>query len=250
MAKLTNIVHREKEFTEEQAKTLEKDFTDPMGDVFAVMDHVSQTDGGAVGCRYSRSDKGVARFWVEEFIPNPDRGLEFYDKVLAQYEDDSVAEMGSGRLCMEGVSNVATRAIENPRIGLSFIEKSSRYIPIKRFNGQWPFYQEPKILGDEEIANDFVSLMDMLFTTYQKFLEEGKNFYRERFPMPEKVTQRAYEKSLEAKSLDVIARRLLPTAWLTDVAAFGNYRAWETALLDWQAHPLEEVRNIGHASYE
>ena len=249
MAKLPNIVHRPKEFTEEELKVLGEAFTDPLGDVFAIKNSVDQTDGGAVGCRYSRSDKGVPRLWIDEFVPNPDRGLEFYDKVLAQYGDDSVAEMGSGRLCIEGISNVSTRILENPRISIQFIEKSSRYVPIKKFNGQWPFYQDPKIMGSE-FANDFVDLIDLLFTSYQRFLEEGKKFYRERFPQEEGVTDRAYEKSIEAKSLDVIARRLLPTAWLTDVAAYGNFRAWETAILGWQSHPMQEPRDIANAAYE
>src|SRR3972149_8887145 len=97
-----------------------------------------------------------------------------------------------------------------------------------------------------EFANDFVDLIDLLFTSYQRFLEEGKKFYRERFPQEEGVTDRAYEKSIEAKSLDVIARRLLPTAWLTDVAAYGNFRAWETAILGLQSHPMQEPRDIAN----
>ena len=36
----------------------------------------------------------MRRVFLDEFISNPNRGKEFYDRVLLEYGDDSVAELG------------------------------------------------------------------------------------------------------------------------------------------------------------
>jgi thymidylate synthase ThyX len=56
----------------------------------------------------------------------------FYDRVLLGYGDDSVAELGGAHIACEGISNIASIALEDSRLGISPLEKSTRYVPFNR----------------------------------------------------------------------------------------------------------------------
>ena len=47
--------------------------------------------------RYSRTDKTMRRVFLDEFAKNPNRGEEFYKRILLEYGDDSVAELGEAQ---------------------------------------------------------------------------------------------------------------------------------------------------------
>ena len=63
--------------------------------------------------RYSRTDKTMRRIFLDEFAKNPNRGEEFYRRVLLEYGDDSVAELGEAQVAVEGISNIAAKKIED-----------------------------------------------------------------------------------------------------------------------------------------
>ena len=80
----------------------------------------------------------MRRVFIDEFLSNPNRGTEFYNKVLLDYGDDSVAELGTAQCALEWVSNISAQKIEDHRIGFSFLEKSSRYVAFdKKINGNY-----------------------------------------------------------------------------------------------------------------
>ena len=68
-------------------------FSNTDKNIFAIITP-KQVDRGALMSRYSRTDKTMRRVFLDEFISNPNRGKEFYDRVLLEYGDDSVAELG------------------------------------------------------------------------------------------------------------------------------------------------------------
>ena len=51
--------------------------------------------------RYSRTDKSMRRVFLDEFLKNKNRGEEFYNRVLIEYGDDSVAELGVHKLLLK-----------------------------------------------------------------------------------------------------------------------------------------------------
>jgi thymidylate synthase ThyX len=92
--------------------------------------------------RYSRSAKDLRRVFLDEFLsqmdafqapitPNDSDALKkaraFYDKVLVGYGDDSVAQLGGAHIACENISNVAANLLEDARIGIAPLEKSTRY---------------------------------------------------------------------------------------------------------------------------
>ena len=124
------------EFSTKEQKVLEKHFSNSNKNVFAVITP-KQVDRGALMSRYSRTDKSMRKIFLDEFLKNKNRGEEFYTRVLLEYGDDSVAELGGGQIAIEGLSNIAVKKIEDRRIGLSYLEKSSRYVSWdKKVNGR------------------------------------------------------------------------------------------------------------------
>ncbi|HEX7207065.1 MAG TPA: FAD-dependent thymidylate synthase, partial [Nitrososphaeraceae archaeon] len=133
-------------FTDEEKSVLKLHFSNPDRAVFAIITP-RQVDRGALMSRYSRTDKTMRRIFLNEFANNPKRGEEFYQKILLEYGDDSVAELGEAQVAIEWISNVAAKKIEDHRIGLSYLEKSSRYVAFdQKVNGHYKYHREEKIM--------------------------------------------------------------------------------------------------------
>src|SRR5207237_2420867 len=60
------------------------------------------------------------------------RAEEFYERVLVGYGDDSVAELAGAHVAVEQTSTLAAKALEDSRIGISPLEKSTRYVRFDR----------------------------------------------------------------------------------------------------------------------
>ena len=97
-------------FTEEEKAELKGHFSNADKAVFAIITP-KQVDRGALMSRYSRTDKTMRRVFLDEFAKNASRGEEFYKRVLLEYGDDSVAELGEAQVAVEGISNVAAKKI-------------------------------------------------------------------------------------------------------------------------------------------
>src|SRR3989338_4486926 len=66
-----------------------------------------------------------------DLFANP-RARSFYTKWLAEYGDDSIAQMAGAHLVYWGISQVCIKHIEDQRIGIAPIEKSTRYANYSR----------------------------------------------------------------------------------------------------------------------
>jgi thymidylate synthase ThyX len=223
---------------------------------------------GALFSRYSRSDKSVRRILLDEFIKAPEAGFErivagagangvdqlvaiqqaeaFYERVLVGYGDDSVAELGSAHLACEGISNIAAKALEDSRIGIDPLEKSTRYVPFNRkIDGRYRYYREPAIMASSH-ARRYETTLDHLFDTYDALLQPALAWVQENTPRDAATSTRAYNSATRAKAFDLL-RGLLPMATLTNVGLFGNGRAFEYLLTKLAASPHDEVRTLGAA---
>ena len=104
------------EFSNKEKKILSNHFSNTDRNVFAIITP-RQVDRGALMSRYSRTDKSMRKIFLDEFLKNENRGSEFYDRVLLEYGDDSVAELGEAQIAVEGLSNIAVKKIEDRRTG-------------------------------------------------------------------------------------------------------------------------------------
>ncbi|HEX8676146.1 MAG TPA: FAD-dependent thymidylate synthase, partial [Segetibacter sp.] len=226
---------------------------------------------GALMSRYSRTDKTMRRIFIDEFLSNPNRGTEFYNKVLLEYGDDSVAELGTAQCAIEWISNIGAQKIEDHRIGLSFLEKSSRYVAFdKKVNGVYKYHRDKKIMSSS-FADNFIQSCDLSFETYSKNIAPMQNYLKEKIPIDDlyfynsagnsetpfnhlsnmddiKNAKKVYNSTIKAKALDIL-RNLLPSSTLTNLAITGNGRAFEYLLFHVLYSDLDEIRDIGNQLY-
>lgn len=195
--------------------------------------------------RYGNTLREFIRFLqqhpIESIFSNP-RARSFYAKWLAQYGDDSIAQMAGSHLVFAGLSQVAIKHFEDQRIGLAPIEKSTRYVDYSRkIHGQYQYYTDPT-LRDLGVEEEYRLAMDNLFSTYTNLLPRLTTWLQAHFP-EEKATV------IEKKAFDTL-RGLLPTSTLSQVAFFGNGQAFEYLVSRSGQHPLGEVRWAGERAYE
>ncbi len=251
------------EFTKEEKTLLEPYFTNLDKNVF-VLKNLPQVVCGTLFSRYSRSDKPLRRLLLDDFMNKPEfefkkiagikknvkeeliavkKAEEFYDRVLVDFGDDSVAELGGAHVGIENVSQIGAKILEDSRIGLSPLEKSTRYIYFeKKVNGEYKYLREKTIMKSE-FREEYVELCDFLFQTYEELKPAMRDFIKEKFPQ-EEVSDRAYKSTVKAKVCDII-RVFLPASTLTNLGLYGNGRAFEYLLQKMYSHPLKEMHDIG-----
>lgn len=245
------------EFTQREAALLRRYCTNVDGRVFALR-NLPEVVKGALFSRYSRTEKSLRRVLLDEFLSEPDAGIdpgasrgtdvlhasrraeEFYERVLVGYGDDSVAELAGAHLAVERVSTLAAKALEESRIGISPLEKSTRYVRFDRRgkDGRHRYHR-----GAELAHPAYEPAMDALFQAYSELVDPLTEHIRATYPAEAGETERAWKAATRAKALDLL-RGLLPAAALTNLGLFGNGRALEHLLTRCAASELPEVRGL------
>src|SRR5262245_23064201 len=156
------------DFSSTEQQNLTPFFTNLTEPIFGLK--LPQEVAGALFSRYSRSTKSLRRIFLDEFLGNSDlllhqlpgnqqtteehsaalkKAREFYDRVLIGYGDDSVAQLGGAHVACEQISNVAAKLLEDARIGIAPLEKSTRYVRFdaKDQYGEYLFYKEPNLMA-------------------------------------------------------------------------------------------------------
>jgi thymidylate synthase ThyX len=239
-------------FSADEARVLAPYFTNTDKPVFALR-HLPETVKGALFARYSRSARSLRRLFLDEFLdevatagpPWPaaaasQRADKLYARVLGEYGDDSVAQLGSAHLACEGASNVLTKVLEWGRL-MAYLEQSTRYVPLTdRPHGRWR-YHIPAELDASSVREMFVGTTDAAFETYARWIPALQAHFRARYPQAPEDSERVYRSVIRAKTLDTL-RGLLPSATQSNVGLFGTGQAYEALLLRMFGHPLAEVR--------
>ena len=247
------------EFNPAESALLSRYFTNMDRPVFALR-NLPEVVKGALFSRYSRTEKSLRRVLLDEFINEPDSGFdrlagtppvdddmvavrraeEFYERVLVGYGDDSVAELAGAHVAVEQTSTLAAKALEDSRIGISPLEKSTRYVRFDRagLDGRYLYYRGPELAHP-----DYEPAADALFDAYSGLVEPATLAIRERFPQEEGETDRAWKSATRAKALDLL-RGFLPAGALTNLGLFGNGRAFEYLITKMAAHELPECKRL------
>jgi len=274
-------------FTPQEKSALAPFFTNLDADVFGLK--LPQEVAGALFSRYSRSTKSLRRTFYDEFLGDPELALKdllggalpsgdssaalakaraFYDRVLVGYGDDSVAQLGGAHLACENISNVAANILEDARIGIAPLEKSTRYVRFdqKDAAGNYLFYREPKIM-DSRHRDEYLAVMNLLFDTYSRQIDPMIEFVRRSLPIEEvelrhpetgaavgyrdaqkdeklkKWAEGAYRSTIRTQACDIL-RGYLPAATLTNVGFFGIGQAFEYLLTKLYSSELVEMRGL------
>ena len=280
------------EFTQNERKTLVSFFTNLDQPVFGLK--LPQEVAGALFSRYSRSTKSLRRTFLDEFLGDPELALKdllvgeipgsdqsdalkkaraFYERVLVGYGDDSVAQLGGAHVACEKISNVAANLLEDARIGIAPLEKSTRYVRFdqKDEGENFLFYREPKIMTSPHRA-EYLEVMNLLFDTYSRQIEPIIEFVKKSLPIEDvelrhpqsgeplrygeaqkdeklrKWAESAYRSTIRTQACDIL-RSYLPAATLTNVGFFGVGQAFEYLLTKLFSHELTEARDLAGAMH-
>ncbi|MCL4379264.1 MAG: FAD-dependent thymidylate synthase [Candidatus Marsarchaeota archaeon] len=191
-------------FTPDEERILRHFFTNTGGSTFATK-NLPQETSAALFARYSRSQMSVRRLFLAEFIRDPDTGKVdegfdellsaidtvernrvggkrakgFFARVIAQYGDDSVIDMGGTHVAVEGVDQIEAKLIEDSRLA-GYIEKSTRYMdftgklridnegfvvgPSGDSSGNYLYKEYPEVQAST-LGSKYTYTMDRLFET-------------------------------------------------------------------------------------
>ena len=280
------------EFTAEEKNRLRPFFTNLDRSTFGLK--LPQEVAGALFSRYSRSTKSLRRTFLDEFLGDPELGLDdllgdqsaasddsaalkkaraFYERVLVGYGDDSVAQLGGAHVACENISNVAAKLLEDARIGIAPLEKSTRYVRFdqKDAAGNYLFYREPKIMASRH-RDAYLEVMNLLFETYSRQMEPMLASIAKALPIEQlevrdpttgkalpyadakhddrlrRWAETAYRATVRAHACDVL-RSYLPAATLTNVGMFGVGQAFEYLISKFYSHELTEAKELGGAMH-
>lgn len=250
---------------EEEKHLIEKFFTNLDKSVYSIF-LLPPEIAGALCSKTSRSRDDLRKIFLNEFIKpfleseygkslqefieflqksdalkkifNNPKARDFYSRWLAEYGDDSIAQMAGSYVIFSGLSQIAIKHFENQRIGLAPIEKSTRYVDFSvKINNHYPYFVPPEI-KETNLYNEYQETMDYVFKTYSKLYEKYFNYLlKQVFPNEKEIV-------LKTKSFDVM-RLILPMATLGQVAFFGNGQAFEYAINRSLNNTLEEIRWAG-----
>ncbi|MDE3156864.1 MAG: FAD-dependent thymidylate synthase [Acidobacteriota bacterium] len=238
-------------FTDEERRALAPYFTNADQPIFALT-NLPETVKGALFARYSRSAKSLRRLFLDEFLEQMDgaggpassgagvgRAERLYARVLSDYGDDSVAQLGGAHVACEGVSNILTKALEWGRL-MAYLEQSTRYVPYTdRPGGRWKYVIPPE-LEHSPLRARYCEALDRAFDTYARWIPPVEELFRARHPKDPKDSDGVYRAAIRAKALDTL-RGLLPAATRSNVGLFGTGQAYEALLLRLRANPLAEA---------
>ncbi len=172
-------------------------------------------------------------------ILNNQRAQAFYAKWLAQFGDDSIAQMTGTHAIFWGISQVAMKFAEDQRIGLEPLEKSTRYVQFgNKVGGRYLYYIPGPDLERLGLLAEYSETLNRLFETYVSLQQPLIAWFKANFAEKDPV--------LEKKAFDTL-RGLLPMATLGQVAFRGNAQAFEYLINRTAKHPLGEFRWISAA---
>ena len=175
-----------------------------------------------------------------------ERAQSFYDRILDGYGDDSIGELGGAHLALENVSMIATKVLEDARIGGSPLEKSTRYVSFsEKVDGDYRFYKEPRIMASGH-KERYLATCRGLFQTYSDLFDPLCAFIHKEAPRPDGVSEAAHNRSVRARAFDAL-RGLLPASTQTNMGVFGNGRFFETLILRLALGELTELKDLSGA---
>jgi len=184
-----------------------------------------------------------------EKVVNSKRARGFFEKWLAAYGDDSIAQMAGAHIFFENISNVATKILEDFRIGFAPLEKSTRYVLFdQKVAGRYLYFLEPDLIKSK-FKKDYVQNLNMLFRRYNQSIEPLIKYLKKLFPQGKDQSDRAYAETVKAKACDVL-RAYLPAATITNVGFFGVGQSLEYVITKCYSHPLAEIRILATSAQQ
>jgi len=167
-----------------------------------------------------------------------DKARAFHEKWVVGYGHGSVAEHAVVHLAIEDVSIIASKVIEDLRLG-SYTEKSTRYVVFDRDS----YVDLPEL--PEPLRARYRASCQRLFEGYLALQPAVEQRVRELCPRKPEQTEAAWNAAVRAQVLDLL-RGLLPAGTRTNLGLTANARALAMLIGKMMSSPLAEVRRIAN----
>ena len=165
----------------------------------------------------------------------------FHEKWVIGYGHASVAEHAVLHIAVEGLSRLATEALESNRLA-SYTEKSTRYQPF----GENDFVTPPELDERPDLQARYRETVRDLFSAYHRCMAAAREEIARRYPRGEDESESRWDARHRSKYADV-CRFLLPASVQANVGVTINARALAHTLRKMLSHPLAEVRQVAEA---
>lgn len=248
-------------FTPDETGILDRFFTNTDLPVFGLI-NLPEVVKGALFARYSRSPKSLRRLFLDEFVSDPETGIDaialgmdddplvatkkaedLYKRMFFDYGDDSVAQLGGAHLACEQASNLLTKVLEWGRLA-AYLEQSTRYIKYDAMLGDRYRYLTSDEIAASKFGDRYAAHMERVFDTYSRMVAAMTNVFEGRHPKQENDPAWVWNATIRAKACDTI-RGMLPISTLSNVGIYATGQAYEMGVTRMQASPLAEVRDYG-----
>ena len=254
-------VYHTEQFSEEERAVLAQFFTNTDRPVFALI-NLPEVVKGALFARYSRSSKSLRRLFLDEFVSDPETGIDavalsldtdprvatkraeqLYTRMFFDYGDDSVAQLGGAHLACEQASNLLTKVLEWGRLA-AYLEQSTRYVKYDARLGDRYRYLVPDEIAGSAFVDRYVDHMEHVFDTYSRMVAHMTTVFEKRHPKQGDDPKWIWNATIRAKACDTI-RGMLPISTLSNLGIYGTGQAYEMSLVRMRSNPLAEVRDYG-----
>lgn len=202
-----------------------------------VTDHLDPEEQAMLLAMYSRTFASI-----ESRLPTTQEETNSLKQRLGKfyvgYGHKSVGQLGTTTIFLEGVSQIAAKAIEDTPL-FNGQESSTRYID---------YSTQPLVSYNEEIAQWQARFMDL----YQRALPETIAKVSAEYPLEaqgDNVARITYVNTVNARAFD-ICRGILPAGSTTNVGFSGTFDTLNDQFGKLLYHPASEVQELASAVLE
>jgi thymidylate synthase ThyX len=185
--------------------------------------------------RYSRSPDSIedSLKWVHAHSSE-----KFWEQFYFAYGHGSIADLGHVTICFENISELAAIRLEDEPLW-DGQAKSSRY---QNFAAAGCYV--PSEISNSETEGSYRGILGSLYNIYRLLKDPVKSYLAERYPCPDSMKPADYDRTIAARTYDVI-RYLLPLSAKTNVGQVVSIRTLEKQMTRFLSAPLPELLGIG-----
>lgn len=218
--------------------------------VYTFTDEASTTMVSAAMARLSRNPNDLRTIMADEFLgmSKDEKDEALLRRVVTQFGDDSVMQLDNLQVVFEGVSNIATKAIERGRYA-AYLEQSTRYLRFDRKDEDGNYrYHLPEEF-DADTKADYKEKLDEVFDIYSELYVQVKAHIEKTSTVPQSERDAAWRNACHAQACDSI-RGLLPAATKSTVGMAGSTQSFYNLIMHLESEPLPELKKLGKGVLE
>lgn len=210
--------------------------------VYSFYDTMEPTVVAAAMARLSRFGGDMRELILKEFAGQSGKEAALLRRVLTQFGDDSVAQLGYVPVVVENASNLLTKQLEWGRLA-AYLEQSTRYIYYdQKRDGAYRYFTPSQLPA--ALRTEYTKTMDAIFENYSTIVRKMSDWFQAQDKTPELERDVAWRIAMRGKACDT-ARGLLPAATTSTVGIVGSAQAIDNLILHLQSEDLPEAQHVG-----